>query len=418
MTSQSRPDQFDFSGRRVAAHGGDCRDHGPATPVELPGGVMAWSVTRHEVKKRLADDPRVSRDSSQHWLAFDNTHADRPLSAFVMMTDNALNGYGADHGRLRNLLEPAFTPERIEAVRTLVQGRVDSLVESLLTAEDDEVVDLRNHYAQVISAETLCDLFGVPPEMRDWTRRVMHGLISPSADPAQVAANFADLMFCMGALVADKRAEPGADMISDLIAARENGDRLDEDELVSALLLTIGAGGGTTADLIANAALAVLSDPGQLGMIQTGQADWKGVIEETLRAESPAGQLPLRFAVEDIDLGEGVLIKAGEPILLGLDEAARTCAGHGDQAGPADVARDHPSGTGREQPAFHRGVHHSIGAPVARLQAAIALPALFDHFPEMELAVPADQLPLRPTFVHSGALPVHLNGVAEAVPAL
>jgi cytochrome P450 len=413
MTSQAQPDHFDYSGRRIHADNARLREQGPATPVELPGGVRAWSVTRHEVMKRLAEDPRVSRDGSRHWPAFADTPADWPLSAFVMMTNNALNSYGADHRRLRNLLEPAFAPERIEALRAMVQARVDRLVQGLLTAGPGQVVDLCRHYAYVISAETLCDLFGVPPEMRDWTRRVMDGLINPSAEPAQVAANFADLMACMGALVADKRAEPGADMVSDLIAAREDGGRLDEDELVSALLLTIGAGGGTTADLIGNAALALLSDPEQLGMIRTGEAGWDAVIEETLRAEAPVQQMPLRFAVEDIDLGESVLIKAGEPILIGFGAAGRDPAVHGGAAERFELSR-----TDKEHLSFGHGVHHCIGAPVARLQAAIALPALFDRFPEMELAVPAGRLDPLPTFAFNGrqSIPVHLNAVPDAVP--
>lgn len=418
-------DTYDTSGTRVHADNDRFRARGPATLVELPGSVVAWSVTRYDVMRRLTGDPRVSRDPRRHWPAFAELPADWPLSPYIAIP-GVLNTYGTDHRRLRDLMEPAFTPARIEALRAMVHGRVERLVKDLAAAFEAPdggggagTVDLRNGYAYVISTETLCDLLGVPDTLRDWTRRAMDGVIDPSPDPLRAAADLGDMVACLGELIAEKTARPGADMVSDLLAARvvtggdgpEEGryDQLDGEEMVTALLLVIGAGAGPTTDLIANAARALLTDPEQIDLIRAGLVGWQDVVEETLRAEAPVQQMPLRYAIEDIDLGEGVLIRAGEPIMIGFGAAGRDPALHGETAGRFDIGR-----ISKEHLAFGHGVHHCLGAPLARLQAAIALPALFDRFPRMELAVPAGEVAPLPTYLFDGtsALPVRVRPAA------
>jgi cytochrome P450 len=137
-----------------------------------------------------------------------------------------------------------------------------------------------------------------------------------------------------------------------------------------------------------------------------GRAKWTDAIDETLRADPPILQVPLRFAVEDIDLGDGVVIKTGEAIVLVFGAAGRDPALHGDMATTFDAER-----ISKEHLAFGHGVHYCIGAPLAGMQAELALPVLFERFPAMELAVPAQELVPLPTFIFSGRtqLPVHLN---------
>jgi cytochrome P450 len=422
MTSQSqsgRPAHFDLSGHRLHEVNDLLRAQGPATPVELPGGVVAWSVTRYDVMRRLADDPRVSRDAKRHWPAFAGLSADWPLASFVSLPA-VLNAYGEDHRRLRSLIEPAFSPARTEALRAMVQGRVGRLVNELGQAAaaagggggdgtaSGGLVDLRNGYAYVISAETLCDLFGVPDGLREKTRRAIDALSDPSDSPEQSAADMGALLGTMGDLVAEKSTHPGPDMVSDLIAARVgDGDGLGAEEVVTTLLLTIGAGGPTTADLIANAAYALLADPDQRELVTGGLVGWPDVIEETLRAEAPVQHMPLRYAVEDIDLGDGLLIERGQPILLGFGASGRDPSLN-PEGGPEDFDVTRPA---KAHLAFGHGVHHCIGAPLARMQADIALSALFERFPRMELAVEPDQLRPQPTFLFNGLmeLPVRLG---------
>lgn len=403
MQSQVVPGPLDPHARHLHADNAVLRVQGPAARVLLPANVPAWSVTRRAVIERLCADPRVSRDPRRHWPDFADIPSDWALMSFVGMT-TAFTTYGADHHRLRNLLLPAFTPERIGALRPLVRDTVVALLRDM--RDVGTVVDLRGSFAQVVAAETMCDLFGVPDEMRAWVRHVIDAVNDPADTREQQRTDFTGLLTCLTKLVAAKHIQPGDDLTTVLIAARDEDDRLGDDELIFALVMMMGGGTGTTGNLIANAVGALLTHPGQLAMVLAGDVDWSAVIEETLRAEGPVQHLPLRYAVEDIDLGEGVVIAKGEAIIMSFGAAGRDPAVHGDAADEFDITR-----ADKDHLAFGHGVHHCIGAPLARMQAAVALPALFEAFPDIRLAVPADQLRRQPAFVYNGyrELPVSLT---------
>lgn len=369
-------------------------------------------MTRHAVIRELAADRRVSRDPRQHWPALSDVPQDWSLNVWVRVV-SAFTSYGPDHRRLRNLISTAFTPRRTEALRPLVQDLVDRLITDLKDIGPGESVDLRARFAYVIPTEVICDLFGVPADMRSWMRRVIDAALNTGATPEQAAADYGDLFGCMAALIAAKRADPGEDMTSDLIAARDGEAKLDEEQLVSTLILMIGAGSETAVNLISKAAIALATHPEQLGLLRSGGIGWDDVIEETLRLEAPIMHMPLRYAVEDIDLGD-VLIKKGDAILLAFGAAGRDPAVHGDRACEFDATRE-----SSDHLAFGHGVHFCLGAPLGRMEADIALRALFAAFPDLALAVPESELVPQASFIANGyrELPMILRPaeVASAV---
>ncbi|MER5898175.1 cytochrome P450 [Streptomyces sp. NPDC001876] len=361
-------------------------------------------MTRHDTIKDLAADRRVSRDPRLHWPALDGVPQDWALNVWVRVV-SAFTSYGSDHRRLRNLIATAFTPRRTEALRPRVQDLVDRLIKDLSETAPGETVDLRARFAYVIPTEVICDLFGVPADMRPWMRRVIDAALNTAATPEQAAADYGDLFGCMAALIAAKRAEPGEDMTSDLIAARDGEAKLDEEQLVSTLILMIGAGSETAVNLISKATIALVTHPEQLALLRSGAVGWDDVVEETLRLESPIMHMPLRYAVEDIDLGD-VRIAKGDAILLAFGAAGRDPALHGDSACEFDAARE-----SSDHLAFGHGVHYCLGAPLGRMEADIALRALFAAFPDIALAVPEDRLVPQASFIANGyrELPVVLR---------
>lgn len=239
---------------------------------------------------------------------------------------------------------------------------------------------------------------GVPERLREGLRTCVDRGFDTSLTPAESMANYHRMYGILRDLAATRRAEPGDDLTSALIAAHdaEDGSALSESELLDTLLLIIAAGHETTVNLIDNAVHALLTHPGQLELVRTGQVGWADVIEETLRTEAPLAHLPLRYAVEDIEAG-GVLIARGDAILASYAAAGRDPGVHGEDAGRFDAARP-----GKEHLAFGHGVHHCLGAPLARLEAEIALPALFARFPGLTLAVPPEELRPISSFISHG----------------
>ncbi|TVL90283.1 hypothetical protein CD790_22505 [Streptomyces sp. SAJ15] len=218
-------------------------------------------------------------------------------------------------------------------------------------------------------------------------------------------------------VVADRRASPGEDLTSALLAAGpgEDGTRLSETELAGTLQSLLIAGHETIVNLICNAVRALCRHRDQLDLVRSGRVSWEDVVEETLRYDGPVGYFPFRYPTADLTVGATV-IPRGAPVLVSYTSAGRDADAHGPDADRFDLNR--PPG---RHLSFGHGPHACLGAALARMEGAIALEALFRHFPELELAVPAEEVPPHPSFVGNGveALPVRLGrdaGLTQRLP--
>ena len=397
---------LDASGRDLHGETDRLRSLGSAVRVTLPGGVQAWSINSYAVVKQLLANPKVTKSARNHWPAFINGEIppDWEMISWIAM-DNMVTAYGKDHVRLRRLVGRAFTARRTELLRPRVVELTNELLDALSTAGPDEVVDLRERFAYPLPARLVADLIGMSEPARAAAAKVYDLMVDTTISPEQAQQVLHGWRGAMADLIAEKRANPAEDITSDLIATRdEDGSRLSEQELADTIFAILGAGSETTINFFDNAITALVSHPEQLALVRSGERSWNDVIDEVLRVQSPLAQLPLRYAVEDIPLDD-VTIPQGDAILINYASVGRDPALHGHSAGQFDITRE-----SKEHLSFGHGPHYCLGAGIARMVATVGLSTLFDRFPNLSLAVPAEELVPLPTFIMNGhqTLPVRL----------
>ncbi|MEH0417661.1 cytochrome P450 [Streptomyces sp. B21-083] len=342
--------------------------------VRTAEGLDAWLVTGHSQVAQLLDDDRLSRSHPDPEAAKDGGAA---------LLAGLLGGFATDHARLRALLEPHFSPERMLALRPYVEKVTGRLLDGL--AERKPPVDLRQALALSLPIQVMCEWLGVPQEDKDqfgsWTQDAAN-----VGDPVRSKQGLGGLFGYCRQLVADKRQNPGDDVISRICAT----EGIDDNEVIGLTALLLFGGYETTVARIGTCVLLLLSDPEQWQALLDDPGLVPGAVEETLRRSMPNphnGGMP-RYAVTDFEIG-GVTIRTGDFVLLNI------IAANHDEAvfvgpGRVDVTRDTSGSL-----AFGYGAHHCVGAALARMQLQVVLTQLVARFPTMRPAVGVEELRLR-----------------------
>ncbi|MGW3745413.1 cytochrome P450 family protein [Streptomyces sp. NPDC005146] len=383
------------------------RDAGPLARIELLG-VPAWTVTRHAEARQLLVDPRLVKDIDAWglWRSGAVTHA-WPLIGMIDAGRSMFTVDGEEHRRLRTKTSQAITPRRLEAIRPDIEKFTEELLDALAEEGKDGVVDLKSVFAQPLPMRVVGMLMGVEESEHAMLTKKYKAFFSMLTPHEERMALLAELDVFYAGLVREKTARPTDDLTSALILAEEGGDPLTEEEVVGNLKAMVAAGHETTIGLILNAVRALLAHPDQLRKVLDGEIPWETVIEETLRWDTPTTHLLMRFATEDIQVGDDVIAK-GEGVVISYRVIGRDVEQHGPDADAFDITRPTPI----RHMTFGHGPHICPGAALSRVEAGIALPALFGRFPGLRLAVPDEEIRKLPVMTQNDmeAFPVLLNG--------
>ncbi|MCX7305500.1 MAG: cytochrome P450 [Hyphomicrobiales bacterium] len=347
-----------------------------------------WCFGGYDDVNRLLRDRRLGRQNpagvpDSRGVGTDRSH----LESFDAIEANSMLELEPPvHTRLRTLVNRAFVSRQVERLRPRVEALANELVDGFPRGEE---FDLLPAFAAPLPITIIAEMLGVPldmgPQLLDWSHRMVemytHGRTRETEETANRAAReFAD--FLRG-YVAERRKSPGDDLLSLLIAARDDGQRLSEDELVSSAILLLNAGHEATVHQAGNAVRAILMQGGDPRRFFATPETSAATVEECLRHDAPL-HLFTRYAYETIEVAPGVILKAGETIGLLLGMANRDPK--------AFVAPDEflPDRTDQKNVSFGAGIHFCIGAPLARIELQTALSVLFDRLPGLALAEAPD----------------------------
>ena len=357
----------------------------------IDGETMIWFVTSHdEAVAVLLDDKRFVRDPAlaltpEELAAFQEGAPE----ALAFIENHMLNKDGNEHRRLRKLVTKAFTPKMVEQLRPRIQEIADELIDAVETRGEMELID---DFAFPLPITVIAEMLGIPVADRDSFRRWSNALVTPALTPKDVetfTTLIGEFVAYLRELFAQRRSKPGDDLVSALLEVEEGGDTLSEQELSSMVALLIIAGHETTVGLIGNAVLALLEHPEQRAKLEGDSARIARAVEELLRYDSPVERTLNRWAATDVEVG-GQAIKRGDGVIVIVGSANRD-ASRFPEPDTLDVERDD-----LKHLAFGRGSHYCLGAPLARVEAEIALATLLRRLPRMRLAMSTDELYWRP----------------------
>lgn len=354
-------------------------------PVFWDRRYRSWIVTSYQHVSEALRDERFSSDRIDPYIRKRWSGADTdPLvrQAFEVLSGWMVFKEEPAHNRLRRLCGQAFTPKSIEALRTRAASLTEELLDAIaVPSEFDLIATVAAPLPSIIIAEML----GVPiadrAEFEQWTAKVSPLVSTGLDDPTRygsVADGMDSLVKYFRQLVTRYEAQPADNLISALIRAREQDDALSDAELIATCTLMLFGGHETTANFIANGVLALLRHPEQMALIRADKVEMKAVLDEFMRYDGP-GKTVVRVAREDFEF-HGQHIKAGQRVFLILSVANRDPLAFAD----ADKLRL-DRGVVRHV-GFGLGTHFCLGAPLAKLEAGIAIPAIVKRFPKLALA--------------------------------
>ncbi|MGE3287232.1 MAG: cytochrome P450 [Pseudonocardia sp.] len=375
------------------------RDERPVTRALAPNGLPVWLVTRYPDVRAALVDPRLAKDARKIPELIARADSPPPARAFAeSLVQHMLNADPPDHTRLRKLVGKAFTMRAIARLRPRIEQLATELADAMEAS--GPTVDLLDAFAFPLPMTVICEILGVPQEHRAEFREWSNTLLSGASDEQRGAAAMAMAAF-LTQLVADKAAHPGEDILSDIVRASEDGDSLSPGETTAMAFLLLVAGHETTVNLIGNGMLALLRHPDQRERLRADPDLVRNAVEEFLRYDGPVNLATFRFTTEPVTIA-GTTIPEGQFVLVSLLGANRDPARFPDP-GRLDVERD-ASG----HLAFGYGIHHCLGAPLARLEGEIAFRTLLERFPDMTLD--GEPGPLRSSALIHGLtrLPVRL----------
>ncbi|MGI5488757.1 cytochrome P450 [Microtetraspora malaysiensis] len=357
----------------------DAREHSPISRFPFPDGHQGWLVTGYDLARSVLADSRFSsrKELMRHHPLIDYGDIEvppAPPGEFILMDE-------PQHSRYRKPLVGKFTVRRMR----LLTERVEQITADHLDAMEKAgpSADLVTAFAKPIPSIVICELLGVPYEDRGRFQNQIDKFLGGESSDEDLIAAYTGVQNYLAELVAAKRANPTDDVLSDLT----DSDLTDE-ELRGMALILLSAGFDTTANMLALGTFALLQNPAQLAALRAEPALTDGAVEELLRYLTVVKMLQ-RTALEDVELG-GYTIKAGTTVILSYNTANRD---------PERFTDPHVLDLRRQDGghlAFGHGIHQCLGQQLARVEMRVALPALLNRFPTLRLAVPAEEVALRP----------------------
>ncbi|HSI67567.1 MAG TPA: cytochrome P450 [Planococcus sp. (in: firmicutes)] len=369
------------------------REIDPVHQVLFPDGQRGWMVTRYEEAVKVLKDQRFIKDFSKLYGG--------KMDQMSVFTQNMLFSDPPDHKRLRSLAQKAFTPRMISGMRERIHEIAEELLDEVSEQGEMKLID---DFAFPLPIIVICEILGVPSEDRDKFRLWSNSLIEGTSGEAGVSVyqHMTDFIQYLGQWFAQVKADPKDDLISKLMEAEEEGNRLTEKELYGLVSLLIIAGHETTVNLIGNSILALLAHPDQRELLLERPELIPQAIEESLRFDGPVEFSTSRWAGEDLVLS-GKAINRGDLVIVALNSANHD---------PKQFQKPEMFDLTREKSphlAFGHGIHFCLGAPLARLEGEIALSSLLKRMPNMKLRVDENELEWRSGMIVRGVKEIPLT---------
>lgn len=374
----------------------EMRAEDPIHAHTAPNGSTFWYITRYaDVVNVLKDDEHFCKNPDNARDLTPNQRQNQRSAMHRLINENMLFSDPPHHTRLRALVNQAFTPRRIAQLADRIQVICDQLLDA---ATPHGHMDLIAAYALPLPVRVICELLGVPAQDQAEVSAWSQAIISPGSknltyrtrkQKIRAFTDYLQLMF------AARRAQPQDDLVTALVQAEEAGEKLNETELSSMVALLLVTGHETTVNLIGNGVLALLQNPDQLELVQEKPELWATAVEELLRFNGPVETSTTRWVRKNIQI-EGHTLKRGDVVRVVLSSANR------DETQISCPTKLDIQRNDNKHLAFGLGIHYCLGAPLARLEGCIALPTLFNRFPNLHLLEPHSLLSWRSGILFRG----------------